>query len=67
VIKRALAAGFKLDAKSDVNNNAKDTKDYKKGVWTLPPTLTEGETDRAKYVEIGESDRFTFRFVKPAK
>jgi predicted methyltransferase len=66
-IKRALAAGFKLDAKSDVNNNAKDTKDYKKGVWTLPPTLTEGETDRAKYLEIGESDRFTIRFVKPMK
>ncbi len=66
-IKRALAAGFKLDAKSDINNNAKDTKDYKKGVWTLPPTLTEGETDRAKYLEIGESDRFTIRFVKPLK
>jgi predicted methyltransferase len=66
-IKRALAAGFKLDAKSDVNNNAKDTKDYPKGVWTLPPTLTEGEKDRAKYLEIGESDRFTMRFVKPAK
>ncbi len=66
-IKRALAAGFKLDAKSDVNNNAKDTKDYPKGVWTLPPTLTEGEKDRAKYLEIGESDRSTLRFVKPAK
>ena len=66
-IKRALAAGFKLDAKSDVNNNAKDTKDYPKGVWTLPPTLTEGDKDRTKYLEIGESDRYTLRFVKPAK
>lgn len=66
-IKRALAAGFKLDAKSDINNNAKDTKDYPKGVWTLPPTLTEGEKDRAKYLEIGESDRYTLRFVKPTK
>jgi predicted methyltransferase len=66
-IKRALAAGFRLDAKSDVNNNAKDAKDYPNGVWTLPPTLTEGEKDRAKYLEIGESDRFTIRFVKPAK
>jgi dipeptidyl aminopeptidase/acylaminoacyl peptidase/predicted methyltransferase len=67
VIKRALAAGFKLDAKSDVNNNPKDTKDYKSGVWTLPPTLTDKDVDRAKYLEIGESDRFTIRFVKPAK
>jgi len=67
VIKHALMAGFKLDAKSEVNANPKDTKDYKKGVWTLPPTLTEGEVDRAKYQAIGESDRMTLRFVKPAK
>ncbi len=67
VIERALAAGFKLDAKSEINANAKDTKDYKKGVWTLPPVLTEGETDRAKYLAIGESDRMTLRFIKPLK
>ena len=51
--------------KSEINANARDTKDYKKGVWTLPPVLTEGETDRAKYLAIGESDRMTLRFVKP--
>jgi predicted methyltransferase len=34
-------------------------------VWTLPPTLTLGEQDRAKYLAIGESDRMTLRFVKP--
>ena len=67
VIKHALMAGFKLDAKSEINANPNDTKDYKKGVWTLPPTLTEGELDRAKYIAIGESDRMTLRFVKPAK
>jgi predicted methyltransferase len=67
VIKHALMAGFKLDAKSEINANPKDTKDYKKGVWTLPPVLTEGETDRAKYQAIGESDRMTLRFVKPVK
>ncbi|MBL0124780.1 MAG: class I SAM-dependent methyltransferase [Betaproteobacteria bacterium] len=67
VIKHALMAGFKLDAKSEVNANPKDTKDYKKGVWTLPPVLTEGEVDRAKYLGIGESDRMTLRFVKPGK
>ncbi len=67
VVARAQMAGFVLDAKSEVNANPKDTKDYKKGVWTLPPTLTEGETDRAKYQGIGESDRMTLRFVKPAK
>ena len=67
VIKHALMAGFKLDAKAEINANPKDTKDYKKGVWTLPPTLTEGEVDRAKYLAIGESDRMTLRFVKPVK
>jgi predicted methyltransferase len=67
VIARVEAAGFKLDAKSGVNNNPKDTKDYAKGVWTLPPTLTLGETDKAKYQAIGESDRMTLKFVKPAK
>jgi hypothetical protein len=28
--------------------------------------LTLGEQDRAKYQAIGESDRMTLRFVKPA-
>ena len=67
VIKHALMAGFTLDGKSEINANPKDTKDYKKGVWTLPPVLTEGETDRAKYLTIGESDRMTLRFIKPVK
>ena len=65
VIAAAEKAGFKLVAASNINNNAKDTKDYPKGVWTLPPTLREGETDREKYLAIGESDRFTLKFVKP--
>jgi predicted methyltransferase len=61
----AEKAGFKLAGSSEVNANLKDTKDYPKGVWTLPPTLTEGDTDRAKYAAIGESDRMTLKFVKP--
>jgi predicted methyltransferase len=66
VIKHALMAGFKLDAKSEINANPKDTKDYKSGVWTLPPSLADKEVDRDKYLAIGESDRMTLRFVKPA-
>jgi predicted methyltransferase len=65
VKKLASAAGFRFDAASAVNDNPKDTKDYAKGVWTLPPTLALGEQDRAKYLAIGESDRMTLRFVKP--
>jgi predicted methyltransferase len=66
-VKLIESAGFKLVGKSDVNRNPKDTKDYPKGVWTLPPSYAEGEKDRAKYAAIGESDRFTLKFVKPAK
>jgi predicted methyltransferase len=58
-------AGFKLVAKSEIGANAKDTKDYPDGVWTLPPVLKLGDKDRAKYQAIGESDRFTLKFVKP--
>jgi predicted methyltransferase len=57
-------AGFRLAARSEVNANAKDTKDHPEGVWTLPPTYRLKDKDRAKYQAIGESDRFTLRFVK---
>ena len=66
-IKLIEAQGFRLVAKSEVNANAKDTKDYEQGVWTLPPTYRLGDKDREKYAGIGESDRFTLRFVKPKK
>jgi len=65
VIALAEGAGFKLAAKSEINANPKDSKDYPEGVWTLPPTLKLGDQDRAKYMEIGESDRMTLKFVKP--
>lgn len=64
-IKLIEKAGFKLDAKSNANANPRDTKDHPEGVWTLPPTLALGDTDRDKYLAIGESDRFTLRFKKP--
>lgn len=57
--------GFKFVAESEVNANPKDTKDYSAGVWTLPPTLRLKDQDRDKYLAIGESDRFTMKFMKP--
>jgi predicted methyltransferase len=65
LIEQVEAAGFKLEKKSEINANKKDTKDYEKGVWTLPPTYAEGDKDKAKYDAIGESDRMTLKFVKP--
>lgn len=65
IIALAEAAGFRLAAKSEVNANPRDTKDYPKGVWTLPPSYAEKDKDRDRYAAIGESDRMTLRFVKP--
>lgn len=65
VIALARNAGFALAARSQINANAKDSKDYPQGVWTLPPTLRLKEQDRDKYLAIGESDRMTLKFVKP--
>ncbi len=64
VIAMAQAAGFTLVNSSEINANPLDTKDYKDGVWTLPPVLRLKDKDREKYMAIGESDRMTLRFVK---
>ena len=65
VVKLATDAGFVLVEKSEINANPQDTRDHEKGVWTLPPSLALGDTDRDKYTAIGESDRMTLKFVKP--
>jgi predicted methyltransferase len=75
VIEQAAKAGLKLDGRSEVNANPKDTKDHPFGVWTLPPALRSSpygsgkpddpSFDHSKYLAIGESDRMTLRFVKP--
>ena len=75
VVATVRKAGFELEATSELNANPADTKDYPFGVWTLPPgrlsvlpnrpALTAEQ--RAHYDAIGESDRMTLRFRKPAK
>jgi predicted methyltransferase len=65
VIFLAEKAGFVFAAKSEINANPKDTKDYPGGVWTLPPTLAGVGDARDKYLAIGESDRMTMKFYKP--
>lgn len=73
VIELAEAAGFELAEASELNANPDDTADHPFGVWTLPPvSRTEGRDgsvpdsfDAQAYLDIGESDRMTLRFVKP--
>lgn len=74
VIDAAQRAGFVLDGRSEINANPADDTDHPFGVWTLPPVRTssaQGQPspegfDRAAYDRIGESDRMTLRFRKPA-
>ena len=61
----AEAAGLRLDGASEVNANPLDAADHPGGVWALPPSYANKDVDRARYEAIGESDRFTLRFVKP--
>jgi predicted methyltransferase len=65
-VELAESAGFVLNGSSEINANPADTKDHPEGVWTLPPTLRLGDEGRDTWLEIGESDRFTLRFIKPA-
>jgi predicted methyltransferase len=58
-------AGFKELGSSEINANPKDTKDWVDGVWTLPPTLSQKDKDREKYLAIGEADNFVMTFQKP--
>lgn len=67
VIEHARAAGFELASRSEANANPRDTKDHANGVWSLPPTLRGGATDRERFIAIGESDRMTLKFVKPLR
>ncbi len=65
MIKLIESAGFIFEEKAEINANARDGKDYRIGVWTLPPALRLKEENRSEYLAIGESDRMTLRFRKP--
>ena len=68
VIEKMQAAGFKLLAESDLNENPKDVPGESDRVWRLPPTLG-GSKDKPELREamqaIGESHRMTLKFQKP--
>lgn len=64
VIEQAEAHGFRFVGASEVNANPLDTADHPSGVWSLPPGLRDGEETAEKFRAIGESDRFTLKFVK---
>ncbi|RBP09845.1 putative methyltransferase [Roseiarcus fermentans] len=61
----AQKAGFAFVAASEIGANPKDTANWPKGVWTLPPTFALGDQDKATYAAIGEADNFVLKFRKP--
>ena len=64
LIELAESMGFKLVAQTEINGNARDTKNHPSGVWSLPPSFRDKDSNRESYSAIGESDRMTLRFVK---
>jgi predicted methyltransferase len=64
-IEMAKRAGFVLVDSSEMNANPRDTKDWVDGVWTLPPTLSQKDKDRDRYIAIGEADNYVMKFRKP--
>lgn len=67
VLMLAAKAGFELIETSEINANPNDTKDYKDGVYSLPPTLRGSLLRRGfrrQMLEVGESDRMTLKFIK---
>lgn len=64
VVKFMEVNGFELVGASEANANPADSANWPDGVWTLPPALRLGDTDRAKYQAIGETDRMTLLFRK---
>jgi predicted methyltransferase len=62
-------AGFELVESSEINANPKDQPTEKDFVWRLPPTLATSGNDpelRKQMEAIGETDRMTLKFRKPA-
>ena len=72
MIRDAEVVGFIYVGSSQINANPKDTKDYPGGVWNLPPSLRDRGLKKSEikkmqklYKQIGESDRYTLKFIKP--
>ena len=71
MIKDAEAIGFTYLGSSQINSNRRDSKDHPGGVWNLPPTLSENGLSKStlkkrqkELKKIGESDRYTLKFIK---
>lgn len=69
VIAQMEAVGFELVGSSDINANDRDRPTTEDFVWRLPPSYRTSQDNaelRAEMEAIGESNRMTLLFRKPA-
>lgn len=69
LITKLEEAGFEFVDATDVNTNELDQADTGDIVWRLPPSLNGSKDDeekKAAMLAIGESNRMTLKFRKPA-
>ena len=69
VIAKMQAAGFEFVDSSDINQNPNDQPTETDIVWRLPPSFQTSRDNpelKARMEEIGESNRMTLKFRKPA-
>lgn len=57
-------AGFEFVAETNINQNPKDDPQEGDAVWRLPPSSKVPESQKAKNLAIGESNRVTLLFRK---
>jgi predicted methyltransferase len=70
VIATLEEAGFEFVASSDINENPNDQPGAEDIVWRLPPSLVTSRDNpelKAELEAIGESNRMTLKFRKPAE
>ncbi|NNF52569.1 MAG: class I SAM-dependent methyltransferase [Gammaproteobacteria bacterium] len=69
VMKTLEAAGFRYEGYAAINENSRDVPGADDVVWRLPPSLATSREDpelQEKMKAIGESNRMTLKFIKPA-
>jgi predicted methyltransferase len=66
-VERRSRASHAAEETGRADANPRDTKDYPRGAWTLPPAFALGAEDREKYSAIGEGDNLVLKFAKPGR
>jgi len=58
------SVGFRLAAARRSTRTPPDTAEHEGGVRVLPPPFVNNEKNHSSYAAMGESDRFTVKFIE---